>query len=150
VAIRTWRGEAAVTQGASLAARLLCHLLGFPPSAERTPLSVTMEPDGHGEIWRRRFGDHRMTTRLRSGRIVGAVEETLWPLTAVSRLDPDDQGVTQVLVGLRLLGLPLPRSLWPRLDVREWGEDGRYHFSVEAAFPWSAPIGRYDGWLEVD
>jgi hypothetical protein len=147
---RTRHGEAQVSQGLSLAARLLCRLLAFPPAVERVTLVVTMEPDGDGEIWRRAFGTHSMTTRLRLGRQPRTVEETVWPLTAISRLDPDDEGVTQILVGLRLLGVPLPRALWPRLDVRESAEGSRYHFSVKAAFPGGAEIGQYQGWLEMN
>jgi hypothetical protein len=90
-----------------------------------------------------------MTTQLRPGRLPRTVEEAVWPLTAVSRLDPDDEGVTHVLVGLRLLGIPLPRALWPRLEVLESADGTRYGFSVKAAFPWGAPIGKYQGWLET-
>ena len=109
-----------------------------------------MEPDGEGEIWRRAFGAHRMTTRLRPGRKPRTVEETVRPLTAISRLDADEEGVTQVLVGLRLLGVSLRRALWPRLEVRESAEGTRYCFSVTAAFPWGAPIGHYQGWLVTE
>jgi hypothetical protein len=147
---RTWHGEAQVSQGDSFASRLVCRTLGFPPPAERVTLSVAMEPDAGGEIWQRAFGPHLMTTQHRAGRLPRTVEETVWPLTAISRLDADADGVTQVLVGLRLLGLPLPRALWPRLEVRESAEGTRYRFSVRAAFPWGAPIGKYEGWLQTD
>ncbi len=147
---RTWHGEACVSQGSSLAARFLCWLLGFPPAAEAVPLTVTMEPERGGEMWRRAFGAHPMTTRLRPGRAPHTVEETVWPLTAISRLEPDGSGVTQVLVGLRLLGIAPPRALWPKLAVRESAEGSRYRFSVTAAFPWGAPIGHYEGWLETE
>jgi hypothetical protein len=145
---RVWHGEAQVSQGDSFAARLVCGALGFPPPAERVALTVTMEPNGGGEIWQRAFGSHLMTTELRPGRLPRTVEETVWPLTAISRLDPDEGGVTQILVGLRMLGLPLPPALWPRLDVRESADGARYRFSVKAAFPWGTPIGHYQGWLE--
>ncbi|HEX7532804.1 MAG TPA: DUF4166 domain-containing protein [Methyloceanibacter sp.] len=64
---RTWRGEAEVAQGTSLAARLLCRLFRLPPSGGGVPLVVVMEPDGAGEIWRRRFAGRPMTTRLVPG-----------------------------------------------------------------------------------
>ena len=147
---RVWHGEAQVSQGISFGARLLCRMLGFPPAAERVTLTVGMEPEVDGEIWRRAFGAHRMTTGLQPGRLPRTVEETVWPLTAVSRLDPDAEGVTQVLVGLRLFGVNLPRTLWPKLEVRESAEGTLYRFSVKATFPWGAPIGEYQGWLETD
>lgn len=138
-----------MSQGDSLAARLICRGLGFPPPAQRVTLTVTMEPDGDGEIWRRAFGAHHMATRLRPGRKPRTVEEAVWPLTAISRLDADEEGVTQVLVGLRLLGLPLPRALLPKLEARESADGTLYRFSVTAAFPWGAPIGD-QGWLETE
>ena len=148
-ALRLWQGEAEVRQGRSLAARLICRVLGFPPPAEHVTLTVAMEPDGDGEVWRRRFGTYPMTTTLRAGPLPGTVEERFWPFAAVSRLDPDATGVTQVLVGLRVSGVPLPRALWPRLQVRESADGTRYRFSVNAAFPWGAPLGHYEGWLET-
>ena len=146
---RTWHGEAQVSQGGSRAARLICRMLGFPPPADRVKLTVTMEPAGEGEIWRRRFGVRPMTTTLKAGALPGSVEERFWPFAAVSRVDADTAGVTQVLVALRVFGLPLPRWLWPKLDVRESADGTRYRFSVTAAFPGGAFIGHYEGWLET-
>ena len=148
--MRTWHGEACVSQGETLSARALCWLLGFPPPGRSVPLSVVMERNGEMETWRRRFGDHAMATRLRAGDAPCTVEETFWPFTAVSRLDPDDTGVTQVLVAFRVLGLPLPRPFWPKLEVREGAAGTRYLFSVAAYFPWGTLIGKYEGWLESD
>jgi hypothetical protein len=90
-----------------------------------------------------------MTTTLRAGSAPSTTEETLWPLTAVSRLDPDETGVTQVLIGMRLFGLPLPRAFWPKLEVREGADETRYLFSVAVHFPWGSLIGKYEGWLET-
>jgi hypothetical protein len=145
---QTWHGEAQVTQGGPLA-RLICSLLGFPPSAERVALTVTMEPDGDGEVWRRAFGAHPMTTTLRAGALPRTVEERFWPFAALSRLDANATAVTQVLVGLRVFGVPLPRALWPRLSVRESAEGSLYRFSVRVGFPWGAPLGHYEGWIET-
>ena len=84
------------------------------------------------------------------GALSGTVEERLWPLTATSRLEANDSGVTQVLVGLRVLGLKLPRLLWPRLLVREGSDGSRYTYSVTAALQWGAPLGHYQGWLDTE
>ncbi len=146
---RTWRGEAMVARGTSPVARLVCWLLRFPPPGESVPLVVVMEPDANGEIWRRQFGDRPLTTRLAPGAVPGTVEETLWPVTAVSRLDADKTGVTQALVQLRLLGVELPQFLWPDVEARESTEGSLYRFMIAIAFPWGAPLGRYEGWLDV-
>jgi hypothetical protein len=145
---RTWHGEARVTRGDSLAARFVCWLLRFPPEGE-VPLQVTMAPDGTGESWKRRFGDHPMTTRLAPGKLAHTVEETLAPITLVSRLDADGSGVNQVPVGLRLFGIELPRILWPQITARESSEGPRYRFMISIALPWNAPLVHYEGWLDA-
>jgi hypothetical protein len=145
----TWRGAAWVAQGTSLAAKLLCWLLRFPPRGEAVPLVVVMERSGNGEIWRRKFGNHPMTTRLVPGRLPRTVEETLAAVTLVSRLDPEASGVLQVPVGLRILGLKLPRFLWPKITARESTEGTRYRFMIAVGLPWGTPLVRYEGWLDV-
>lgn len=148
--VRTWRGQACVMQGETLPARALCRLLGFPQPGQAVPLTVVMTRGGQTESWRRSFGGHPMATRLRAGNAPHTVEETFWPFTAVSRLDPDGAGVTQVLVGFRVLGLTLPRTLWPKLEVREGADGTRYRFSIAVYFPWGALVGKYEGWLETN
>ena len=145
---RTWRGEALVAQGTSLAARLLCRLFRFPPAGEAVPLVVVMEPDGEGEIWRRRFAGRPMTTRLVAGNLPGTVAETLAAVTLISRLDADAGGVMQVPVEVRLLGQPLPHFLWPKIVARESTEGSLYRFMIAIALPWGAPLVRYEGWLD--
>jgi hypothetical protein len=146
--IRTWHGEATVAQGTSFAARLLCRLLRFPPSGGDVPLVVVMERDGAGKIWRRRFADRPMTTRLVPGLLPGTVAETLSPVTLVSRLDVDAGDVMQVPVAVRLLGLPLPQFLWPEIIARETTEGALYRFMIAIDLPWGAPLVRYEGWLD--
>jgi hypothetical protein len=148
-ASRTWRGEVRVTQGRSLAARALARLLRFPPEGD-LPLQLTMTAGRDGEIWERRFGAVPFDSVLRLGVVPGTVEETIWPFTAVSRLDVDAKGVDQVLVGMRLCGIRLPRPLWPKLEVRESADGPPYRFSVSAWMPWGALIGCYEGFLRPD
>lgn len=142
-------GEADTTLGSSALARLLCRLLRLPPERRGAPLHVTMTRTKDGEHWRRLFGGHAFETRFRLGPEPGTVVELLWPMAAVSRLDVDAGGVTQILVGLRVMGLPVPRTLWPRLDVREGADGSRYTFDMSITLPWRARLVRYKGWLET-
>lgn len=112
------------------------------------PILIHMQPDGDGETWRREFAGHPLTTHLRAGRTPGTIEEALWPVTAVLQLEPDKDGVQQVLIGLRLFGLLLPRFLWPDLDVRESAEGDRYRFRVVMKLG-GVPLEAYEGWLEA-
>lgn len=145
---KTWRGEAAITMGTSLLAKVVGAVAGFPPPADAVPVTVEMTPAGECEIWRRRFGDSPFDTRVRAGKRPGTIEETLGAVTAILRLVPDDSGVQQIPEGYRLLGIPLPRILWPELDVRESAKGGRYRFKVAMRL-WGVPIQRYEGWLDA-
>lgn len=143
-------GQADTIHGTSTAARLLCRLLRFPPQRQAAPVHITMTRTPDGERWRRRFGEHIFETRFRSSPIPGTVTERLGALTAVSRLDTDPLGVTQILIGLRCFALPVPRIFWPRLDVREGADGSRYTFSMSITLPWNALLVHYQGWLETN
>jgi len=145
---RTWHGEVSVTAGSSFIARLVRAVTALPPASGSVPISVEMRPDGDGETWHRRFADHSLTTHLRLGRTPGTIEEKLWPATAVLHLEPDEAGVQQVLIGFRVFGLPLPRLLWPTLDVRESADGGRYRFKAAMKLG-TMPLETYEGWLEA-
>ena len=54
----------------------------------------------------------------------------------------------QVPVAVRLLGLPLPRLLWPKIVAREGTEGSLYRFMIAIALPWGSPLVRYEGWLD--
>jgi Domain of unknown function (DUF4166) len=146
---KTWRGTATITTGNVLLARMIGVIAGFPPAADAVKLTVEMTPDGTGEVWRRRFGDFSLDTRLRPGKAHDTIEETLGAVTAILRLVPDRTGVQQVPVGFRMFGVPVPRKLWPRLDVRESAEGGRYAFKV-AMWQFGMLIQRYEGWLDAN
>jgi hypothetical protein len=123
--------------------------MGFPPTALDQPLSVTMRAVDDGEAWARSFDGRPLRSRLDADTLHGCIVERLWPITGTSRLEPDDGGVTQRLTGLRVLGLPVPRALWPRLDVREGAEGTRYTFRMRVEQPWGGLVVAYHGWLET-
>ena len=43
--------------------------------------------------------------------------------------------------------LPLPASLFEGVRCREFEQDGRYRFEVEARLPLVGRVIRYEGWL---
>lgn len=143
-----WHGEATVETGRSLLARLVRSCLGFPPSAGRVPLSVEMTPAGSGEVWRRRFGAHAMTSRLVPGSAPGTIEETLGGVTVCLRLRPDARGVQQITENVRLAGIPLPKLFWPTLNIRESADGDVYRFDV-AMHLWGRLLLRYEGYLDT-
>lgn len=146
---RIWHGRASVARGATLFARLAAFSMRFPPAGRDQRLAVRMRVTPRGEEWARSFEDRMLVTSLEPGPSDHTIRERLWPLVAVSRLDAVATGVTQRLVGLYVIGLPVPPSLWPRLDVREGADGTRYTFRMRIEDPWGRLVIAYDGWLET-
>ncbi len=69
-------------------------------------------------------------------------------VTVCSRLNVKDGGLRHVPIGVRLLGIPLPRVVWPTLDVREDADGETYRYSV-AIHLWGMLLVRYAGHLET-
>ena len=142
-----WRGVADIDRGGSLLARLAGVFAGLPAEGRGVPLTVNFIPSEGGETWIRDFGGRIF--RSHQSQQGPHVCETIGP----SRLSFDaistaDGGLSLTLVGLRVLGVPVPRVLWPIIETREWEEAGRYRFSVEARLPSGGLLVRYVGWLE--
>lgn len=146
----TWRGRATVARGTTVLARLAALIMRFPPAGPDRSLCVRMRATPRGEEWSRSFDGWPLVTSLEPGPAGGLIRERFWPLAAISRLDADATGVTQHLVGLRVMGMPAPRWLWPRLDVREGAEGTRYTFRMRIEDPWGRLVIAYDGWLETN
>jgi Domain of unknown function (DUF4166) len=141
-----WRGQADVEQGASWLARLLASLFRLPPAGLAQPLTVMFEPIGDREIWTRNFGSRQFRS------VQFAVGRQLHEIIGVSRLimqvDPSARGLQLTMLGVRLFGMPVPRSLVPHIRAQETGHNGRFHFDVEASLPVIGRLVRYHGWLE--
>ena len=60
----------------------------------------------------------------------------------------DDAGLALLLRGVRILGLPLPRVLWPRIRAGESVVAGRFVFDVEIRLPLAGLLIHYRGHLE--
>lgn len=152
--VHDYSGVATVQRGDSLLSRLICIFMGFPPSGEGMPLSIRLQKTEDGERWSRSFADWPLETRFCAGATDGSITETLGALGATSRMDVDDEGVSQVLIGLTFLGIPLPRMLWPRLFVRESANGNQYRFVMTLFRPSLLIVRRhllihYEGSLDV-
>ena len=144
-----WRGLCQVKRGRSLLSKLVGWWFNFPPAGFYPRMSVTVLRDRLGEVWMRGFDTHDIKTRLLptepGARIVrenfGLVEFDL-------RTGIKDGALTLDVVGMRTLGVPTPRFLWPHLRAEESNEDGWFHFDIKIDLPWRAPLIHYLGWLE--
>ena len=142
----TWSGRAEVVRGDSLLSRLAARLARLPPTARDVPLSVTFRPDRGREIWVRTFGSH--VFRSVQGEAATRIWETVGPAWFEFEPEAKDGSLRLELRGLRVMGVPMPRMLWPHVRTREWEDGGRYCFAVEARLPTGALLIQYTGWLE--
>ena len=144
-----WRGLCKVRRGTSPLSRLIGWVFNFPPAGFYPRMSVTVLRDQLGEVWMRGFDEHDIKTRLLptepGARVVrenfGLVEFDL-------RTGTRDGALTLDVIGMRTLGIPTPRILWPHLTAEETHEDGWFRFDIRIELPWREPLIHYLGWLE--
>lgn len=143
------RGLAEVEGASHLPARLLRRWLGLPSPGPAQPLDVTIERDGAGEIWTRRFSTVRMRSRLTGAADGRHLHEALGPVRLHFELRCDGQAIDWQLRGGRLFGLPLPRACLGHVFSRSSAEGGRYAFHIETRVPLLGKLVAYRGWLEI-
>jgi hypothetical protein len=123
-------------------------MASLPRSGTDLPLQVSFLRDGAGEIWSRDFGGHPMRSTLTEHN--GLLEEVLGPARFRFALRVDDSGVAWNVVGIRVLGVPLPAAWFQAVTARQSAHAGRYTFDVRAELPWIGLLVHYHGWLEVE
>ena len=148
--VRRATGRCAVVRGKSLVARLLCSLARLPGSTADTAVTVEIATAGTGEIWCRRFGRHRLTTRLDRGPKEGFVRERLGPVTMTMCLRANDGGLSMRSAGMAIFGVALPKPLRLAVRASERAADGRFHFDVVMRLPLVGGLIAYRGWLMPD
>ncbi|MEE4011899.1 DUF4166 domain-containing protein [Roseibium sp. FZY0029] len=147
---RQWAGEAKVTRGTSRLGQLLCRIVGFPPAADATPVTVTIERQGRKELWLRNFGGKtfRSVLSLSGAPGSGVVQEWFGPTTFNIHLNLKDGALAYPVGSGKLFGLPLPCWLLPVSEAVEAAPDGTFRFDVEISLPGLGRIVRYQGWLK--
>ena len=144
-----WTGRCTVDGAATGLGRLLAWLLQFPPASTDAPIAVDFTVAEGGEVWTRHVGGRAM----RSRQYIGARTPHGWVvehfgLVAFDLAVPVAEGRLElVMQGMRCLGVPLPRFVWPRIVASEVEEDGRFPFDVEIGLPLIGRLVRYRGWL---
>jgi saccharopine dehydrogenase-like NADP-dependent oxidoreductase len=139
-------GEAIVTRGQNILARMIARLIGFPPEGPHA-LHVSFTERGGVERWTRSFGDRSFTSHLSEAR--GRLVERFGALRFAFALPSDANGLEMRMRGWSVFGLPLPLALAPQSCAREWQEDGRFRFDVPISLPLVGLIVHYSGWLDM-
>lgn len=113
---RVFTGEVIARIGRGLAARALQRVLGLPTPG-RHAAEVRMVADAAGETWTRRFGRQVFVSRLEDTPALACFVERVGPVSFRFRLDATSAGVRWRFRGWTVFGLPLPRSLGPRVQA---------------------------------
>ncbi|MFM9864038.1 MAG: DUF4166 domain-containing protein, partial [Micropepsaceae bacterium] len=139
-------GEVDVDGAENPFAQAIAWLAGFPPAGRNLRAAVTVERDGNGEVWVRRFGTKTFASHLNEAG--GKLTERFGAITFDLDAAADPQGFRLSIVRARLGELPLPRFLTPQTDASAGiDENGRYRFDVAISLPVIGRLVRYRGLL---
>ena len=143
---QTWAGVARIERGRHPLVAPCAWLARLPPSAASVPVQVAFETDARGEVWRRRFGQHAMPSRLWEAE--GQLRERLGALRFEFDLRAEAGEIHWRVRRVWAFGvLPLPRRWFGQVRCREREQAGRYAFLVEVSMPLMGPFVTYEGWL---
>ncbi len=127
--------------------QVIAWFAGFPRAGKGVRAAVTIEREGDGEVWVRRFGRATFASHL-SEHAPERLAERFGPITFDLDAKADAYGFKLAIVGARLGELPLPRFLTPRTEAAAHAdENGRYRFDVTISLPVLGRLVRYRGWL---
>jgi hypothetical protein len=147
---RRWVGSASVRRGKTLAARLLCALIGFPEAAENAAVTVTFEPAHAGERWTRTIAE-RTFVSLQSageGRNQHLITERFGPASFSLALVREGDRLLFIPRRWSLFGVPMPARLLPTGECFETEIDGRFVFDITIQAPLAGLVVAYRGVLE--
>lgn len=144
-----YRGECTVERGRNPLGRLACVMLRFPRPMQNAPIHVDFDAQGAHENWQRSFNGTPMRSRLRFDG--GLLQDRTGPARFRFRLFRIGKDLHWVAEEAKVFGLfPMPERWLDGIRCREYAEDGRYRFEVEARLPIFGKLMRYSGWLEPD
>ena len=145
-----WSGRADVVGAANPLAFVAARLVGVPTAAKGVDVVVEFEVRDGVERWQRSFAGKPFVSLQYAGegRDSGTVIERFGVLSFALRSTVSKEGLSQELAAAYVLGMRLPRVLWPRVHARERLDgQGRFAFSVGIAVPLLGRLVAYDGWL---
>ena len=143
----TAEGTATVTRGSGMLARLTAALIGFPHAGENVPVRVDFKVEHGPRALDAQlcgaFVSQHAGARARPLRVAGVRAVR----AALCRHGVGARGRQLRLIVRRwsVFGIPLPVALAPRGDSYEYAENGRFHFHVEIAHPFTGLIVGYRG-----
>ncbi len=145
-----WAGRAEVVGAANPLAFIAARIVGTPHAAQDVDVEVEFEVRDGVERWRRSFAGRPFVSlqHAGTGTDTGTVIERFGALAFALRNTLDREGLSQEIAAAYVLGIRLPRFLWPRVHARERIDaQGRFTFDVDIAMPLLGRLVAYKGWL---
>lgn len=145
-----WSGRADIEGASNPLAFLAARVVGIPHAARDVDVTVEFEVRDGVERWQRSFAGKPFVSLqyAGTGRDAGTVIERFGSLAFALRNTLDGEGLSQEIAAAHVLGIRLPRLLWPRVHARERIDaQGRFTFDVGIAVPLLGRLVAYRGWL---
>ncbi|HKU95281.1 MAG TPA: DUF4166 domain-containing protein [Vineibacter sp.] len=145
-----WHGRADIKGAQGIVARFAAHVFGFPATNPDVPVSVAFSVRDGVETWRRTFGRQSFVSvqHAAAGGEPGVIVERFGAVAFAMQAAASAHGIDLHLCRGSVLGVPLPRFLWPRIVANERADDaGRFRFDVEIGLPVIGRLVHYRGWL---
>lgn len=140
-------GIADITRGKSIAAKILCSIIGFPKNGKNVFVRVEFDIKHDHEVWTRTFGEKSFSSRLYYR--PRGVEDQFGPLRFRFLLKESAGNLQMVPDGWSLWRIPLPSILAPTgTAVEDVSEDGSFRFDVPIRAPIIGEIVHYRGTLK--
>lgn len=147
---KRFNGEATVTRGRSLLARIVARIVGFPAASKSVSVTVDIRRSGDRETWKRNFDGHSFASEISVGKgyFSRLVCERFGPCKFGMALVIDKNRLRYVPQRWTFLGIPMPKFLAPSGKMVESVDRGKFNFHVEIVLPVVGHIVTYQGWLE--
>ncbi|MGI9393626.1 MAG: DUF4166 domain-containing protein [Boseongicola sp.] len=145
-----WIGHSQVRRGKKLGARAIAGIIGFPNTADKVSVSVTLSHHGDGERWTREFGGKTFASfqECGTGKNDYLLVERFGIVSVALALVVEEDRLLFVPRRWSCFGLPLPGVLLPKGETFETEADGKFCFNVEIMAPIFGLIVAYKGELE--
>lgn len=147
---KRYRGEATVSRGCSLLARIVAWFVGFPSTGNQVSVTVDMQRTGDKEKWERNFDGHAFTSEISvgNGYLSQLICEKFGPFKFGMALVLENDQLLYIPRRWTFLGIPMPKFLAPSGKMVETVDRGKFNFHVEIVLPVVGHIVTYKGWLE--
>jgi hypothetical protein len=145
----SFTGKARVTRGQNMVSKLIAAVFGFPKAGSEIPVRVEMTCQEDHEVWRRVFDGKAFQSVLTPSRL-NHFKERFGPFTFEMQLPVISGALHMPVQKGWFLGIPMPKTLLPKSETREYEADNTFHFDVALSAPLCGFLVRYQGWLTHD